>query len=172
MSKEVEEAIKIIKEQKEDAEHGIKYMECTPEDYDEDIYNSYIETKKKAETVLNYIKELEETLKCTQNSWYNDTEKIQELEEEKEIYKNELKKIDKALNVKVGTAMPTSSDIIESMKKSVTQYKMIVENSIPKSKIRDKIEEYKKRKENCNDIEAEIRLDVKIRAYEELLEEE
>lgn len=43
---------------------------------------------------------------------------------------------------------------------------------IHKQKIRDKIEEYKKRKENCNDIEAEIRLDVKIRAYEELLEEE
>lgn len=36
-------------------------------------------------------------------------------------------------------------------------------------KIKEKIKEYKMRKENCTDIETEIRLDVKIRAYEELL---
>lgn len=59
-SKEVEEAIKTIQEQKENVEYGINAMECTPEDYDEDIYNDYIELKKKADTVLNYISNLEQ----------------------------------------------------------------------------------------------------------------
>lgn len=43
-------------------------------------------------------------------------------------------------------------------------------NFIPIQKIKEKIAEYKERKAKCNDIESEIRLDVKIRAYEELLE--
>lgn len=44
------------------------------------------------------------------------------------------------------------------------------EKFIYKDLIEKKIEEYKQRKAKCDDIETEIRLDVKIRAYEELLE--
>ena len=58
-TKEVEEAIKTIQEQKENVECGINDMECMPECYDENIYNEYIELKKKAETLLSYIEELE-----------------------------------------------------------------------------------------------------------------
>lgn len=43
---------------------------------------------------------------------------------------------------------------------------------INKSKVKEKIEGLEKRKDACNDIEIEIRLDVKIRAYKELLGEE
>ena len=48
--------------------------------------------------------------------------------------------------------------------------KELEEDYIPNAIIKLKIEEYKERKAKCNDIESEIRLDVKIRAYEELLE--
>ena len=48
--------------------------------------------------------------------------------------------------------------------------KELEEDYIPNAIIKLKIEEYKERKAKCNDIESEIRLGVKIRAYEELLE--
>lgn len=48
--------------------------------------------------------------------------------------------------------------------------KELEEDYIPNAIIKLKIAEYKERKAKCNDIESEIRLDVKIRAYEELLE--
>nr|DAV87204.1 MAG TPA: hypothetical protein [Caudoviricetes sp.] len=48
--------------------------------------------------------------------------------------------------------------------------KELEEDYIPNAIIKLKIAEYKERKTKCNDIESEIRLDVKIRAYEELLE--
>lgn len=48
--------------------------------------------------------------------------------------------------------------------------KELEEDYIQNAIIKLKIEEYKERKAKCNDIESEIRLDVKIRAYEELLE--
>ena len=41
---------------------------------------------------------------------------------------------------------------------------------IPVQKIKNKIEEYEKRKSSCNDTESETRLDVKIKTYKELLE--
>lgn len=47
--------------------------------------------------------------------------------------------------------------------------KELEEDYIPNAIIKLKIAEYKERKAKCNDIETEIRLDVKIRAYEELL---
>lgn len=50
--------------------------------------------------------------------------------------------------------------------------KELEEDYIPNAIINLKIAEYKERKAKCNDIESEIRLDVKIRAYEELLERE
>lgn len=50
--------------------------------------------------------------------------------------------------------------------------KELEEDYIPNAIIKLKIAEYKERKAKCNDIESEIRLDVKIRAYEELLERE
>lgn len=48
--------------------------------------------------------------------------------------------------------------------------KELEEDYIPNAIIKLKIAGYKERKAKCNDIESEIRLDVKIRAYEELLE--
>lgn len=48
--------------------------------------------------------------------------------------------------------------------------KELEEDYIPNAIIKLKIAEYKERKAKCNGIESEIRLDVKIRAYEELLE--
>lgn len=54
------------------------------------------------------------------------------------------------------------------IKEETPQY--IKENYIPVQKVKDKIEEYKERKAKCNDIETKIRLGIKIRAYEELLE--
>lgn len=48
--------------------------------------------------------------------------------------------------------------------------KELEEDYIPNAIIKLKIAEYKERKAKCNDIESEIRLDLKIRAYEELLE--
>lgn len=60
-------------------------------------------------------------------------------------------------------------EIALKIKKLLQGYKELKENSIPKSLVEEKIEEYKKRKENCNDLEVDVRLDVKIKAYEELL---
>lgn len=48
--------------------------------------------------------------------------------------------------------------------------KELQEDYTPNAIIKLKIAEYKQRKAKCDDIETEIRLDVKIRAYEELLE--
>lgn len=50
--------------------------------------------------------------------------------------------------------------------------KELAEDYTPNAIIKLKIAEYKERKAKCNDIESEIRLDIKIRAYEELLESE
>ena len=61
----------------------------------------------------------------------------------KKIYKEELKKIDKALNLEPGRVAPYRHEIIESFKTGITQLKKIIDNSIPKSKIeeiRDKAE--------------------------------
>ncbi|MGN1269369.1 MAG: hypothetical protein ACI4UU_00645 [Clostridia bacterium] len=47
---------------------------------------------------------------------------------------------------------------------------IIDEKYIPVSLVKEKITEYKERKMNCNDKETEIISDIKIQAYEELLE--
>ena len=157
MSKE--EAIEILKNMND----GFTFRDCSVciEDNKYDEKDGICKSKtceylKSIETVLGYVRELEE---------------------EKEIYKNELKKVDKALNVKVGIAMPTSSDIIESMKRSVTQYKMIAENSIPKQVIRDKKEQITLPNIIVGGIRNRKTLEYgkklgKIEAYDELLESE
>lgn len=55
--------------------------------------------------------------------------------------KEELKKIDEVLNIEEGTAMPSRKCIIESLKGGIALLNKIVDNSIPKSKAREKIEE-------------------------------
>lgn len=55
--------------------------------------------------------------------------------------KEELKKIDEVLNIEEGTAMPSRKCIIESLKGGIALLNKIVDNSIPKSKIKEKIEE-------------------------------
>lgn len=67
-----------------------------------------------------------------------------QLEEENEIYKEELKKIDKALNLEEGTAAPYRNEIIESFKKGIESLKEIIDNSVTKSKIKEIIEWWKK----------------------------
>lgn len=58
--------------------------------------------------------------------------------------------------------------------KSLDIYKLVEDwetgQLIPVQKIKNKIEEYEKRKSSCNDTESETRLDVKIKTYKELLE--
>lgn len=64
----------------------------------------------------------------------------------------------------------------EELKERIREHTLLIspyyvkENYTPNAIIRLKIAEYKERKAKCNDIETEVRLDVKIRAYEELLE--
>ena len=47
----------------------------------------------------------------------------------------------------------------------------VVEDYIPKSKVKEKIEYYKERKAKCKDIDIQVRLDIKIKTYEELLKD-
>ena len=123
MSKEVEEAINAIENDIYDLKGFLTESEK-------------IKWQKSIDTVLNYIKELEETLKCTQNSWYNDTKKIQELEEEikQKDMEHELELIGKEEYTKA------------SMGKIIEQYYTANENCISKQVIRDKIEELRKEK--------------------------
>lgn len=81
----------------------------------------------------------------------------------------EEKYINKILNFADENICSTKELVInkEQAKKIV---KELEEDYIPNAIIKLKIAEYKERKAKCNDIESEIRLDVKIRAYEELLE--
>lgn len=62
MTKEQEQAIEMIKEQKAQVEHGIIVMETNPEDYDEYVYNDFVEWNKNAETVLNLIQTQQEEI--------------------------------------------------------------------------------------------------------------
>lgn len=77
-----------------------------------------------------------------------------QLEEENKIYKEELNKIDKALNLEEGTLAPNRNIIIESLKKGIEQLnkkineyektlKKLQKETIWKSKVKEKIEEYK-----------------------------
>lgn len=85
ISEEERKAIEMIKEQKENVEYSINAMECTPEDYDEDVYNDCVEWNKNAETILNLIetqnKSIEilvaqkEEFKKDSNKWFK---KLQE----------------------------------------------------------------------------------------------
>lgn len=62
-----------------------------------------------------------------------------ELEEEKKICKEELEKIDKVLNLEAGRAAPYRYEIIESLRRGITQLKKIIDNSIPVSLVEEKI---------------------------------
>lgn len=81
----------------------------------------------------------------------------------------EEKYINKILNFSDENICPEKELIInkEQAKKIIRE---LQEDYTPNAIIRLKIAEYKQRKAKCDDIETEIRLDVKIRAYEELLE--
>lgn len=66
-----------------------------------------------------------------------------EIEEENEIYKEELEKIDKVLNLEAGRAAPYRYEIIESLQRGITQLKKIIDNSIPVSLVEEKLEKEK-----------------------------
>lgn len=119
-------------------------------DFDRFCYNHC----KDIDTVLDYIEKLENMYNKEhnehiemkrQNSVLRNNERIlKEKIEELEIYKNEFKKVNKALNLEEGTIAPYTSDVIESLKRCVTQFQNDALNNIPKQKIRDKIEEWDK----------------------------
>lgn len=64
----------------------------------------------------------------------------------------------------------TAKELVINKEQAKELLKELQEDYTPNAIIKLKIAEYKERKVNCNDIETEIRLDVKIKAYEELLE--
>ena len=81
----------------------------------------------------------------------------------------EEKYINKILNFSDENICP-EKELIISKEQAKKIIKELQEDYTPNAIIKLKIAEYKERKAKCNDIETEIRLDVKIRAYEELLE--
>lgn len=91
MREEEKKAIEMIKEQKEEIEYGINAMECTPEDYNEDVYNDYVEWNKNAETILNLIekqqKEIEKLKEYKKQSipLYKIIDKLDDLELSEEL---------------------------------------------------------------------------------------
>lgn len=64
----------------------------------------------------------------------------------------------------------TEKELIVNKEQAKKIIKELQEDYTPNAIIKLKIAEYKQRKAKCDDIETKIRLDVKIRAYEELLE--
>ncbi len=64
----------------------------------------------------------------------------------------------------------TEKELIINKEQAKKIIKELQEDYTPNAIIKLKIAEYKQRKAKCDDIETKIRLDVKIRAYEELLE--
>lgn len=89
---------------------------------------------------INDIKRDIDTDKAIQ-SIENLINRNKELEEENEIYKEELEKIDKVLNLEAGRAAPYRYEIIESLQRGITQLKKIIDNSIPVSLVEETIEE-------------------------------
>ena len=100
-----------------------------------------------------------------------------ELEEEKKICKEELEKIDKVLNLEAGRAAPYRYEIIESLRRGITQLKKIIDNSIPVSLVEEKIEELNKQYDFYNSDRRETKSIAKgyyiaIQKLQELLESE
>lgn len=81
----------------------------------------------------------------------------------------EEKYINKILNF-ADENINTTKELVINKEQANGIIKELQEDYTPNAIIRLKIAEYKERKAKCNDIETEVRLDVKIRAYEELLE--
>ena len=81
----------------------------------------------------------------------------------------EKKYINKILNF-ADENICSAKELVINKEQAKKIVKELEEDYIPNAIIKLKIAEYKERKTKCNDIESEIRLDVKIRAYEELLE--
>lgn len=138
--------------------------------------NKLIESKK---ILTDYMLELNRDIQSAED-WANtgaDEEmyfalqtvlnELERLQEENEILKEELEKIDKTLNIEVGTNAPYRNDIIEGLKKCVTQFKKKLDDSIPKQVIRDKIQEITNK---TDDLET-LTYHLKIEPLKELLGE-
>ena len=87
------------------------------------------------------IEELKETLKCTQNSWYEDTQKIEEMKKQIDL-DNEC---EIALNSKVMNLEKEIEEIKDTSNKFYYEWKHleaeVINNYISKDKIKAKIEE-------------------------------
>ena len=108
----------------------------------------------------------------------NDGDLIHELLQKNKVYEElleseeiemEEKYINKILNF-ADENINTAKELVINKEQANGIIKELQEDYTPNAIIRLKIAEYKERKAKCNDIETEVRLDVKIRAYEELLE--
>lgn len=112
-----------------------------PVEVPEDRFNTFILYNiESAKIVLNLIEkkskeieELKETLKCTQNSWYEDTKVIEKQYKEIEELKNITKSYDSFLG--------DEKIVIADKKFFVNGY--FQENFVRKDKIKAKIEEFK-----------------------------
>lgn len=111
---------------------------------------------------------IEELIKEGRHYNANKIEVLQELLESEEIEMKE-KYINKILNF-ADENINTAKELVINKEQANGIIKELQEDYTPNAIIRLKIAEYKERKAKCNDIETEVRLDVKIRAYEELLE--
>ena len=85
----------------------------------------------------------------------------------KQIEKNNTIYVDRLDNIKF-TNLEFASVILL---REVQSLRRKLKNSVSKNKIENKIEYLEIRKAECDDIESKVRLDVKINAYKELLED-
>ena len=133
-----------------------------------DKINNYIPIQK----IKDKIEELKINLVNMQGEelliYESKIDVLQELLESEEIEMEE-KYINKILNF-ADENINTAKELVINKEQANGIIKELQEDYTPNAIIRLKIAEYKERKAKCNDIETEVRLDVKIRAYEELLE--
>lgn len=87
MTDEEIKAIEMIKEQKEQVEYGINAMEVNPEDYNECVYNDFVQWNKAAETVLNLIQKQKEKIKILNEGIKRQNKQI-DLMAEEILYEN------------------------------------------------------------------------------------
>ena len=107
----------------------------------------------------------EEDMKILENAIQCNKKQFEELGTHILLQDDEMKALENLLQ-----GYKTEKEQHEASRKVIVEQCDYIQNkSIPKSLVKEKTEEYKKRKENCNDLETGIRLDVKIKAYEELL---
>ena len=132
LSDEEKEALRNFKSEYETCDHYSSDLIIELDDA-EIILNLIEKQSKEIEGLKDKNKELEDTLKQTQNSWYEDTKVIEKQSKEIEELKNITKSYDSFLG--------TEKIVIADKKFFVNGY--FRENYVSKDKIKAKIEEFK-----------------------------